>query len=74
MSVNQRGAKTAEMVPNWFKSYWTSIRNKLREEDWESQLADCDAGESWEIFRNKITILVNEHVPMRPRRTPNRPV
>jgi hypothetical protein len=71
---NPRGAKTTEMVPNWYKADWKAMRQSLRQTDWENELAACNTEQAWTAFKDRVRKLVDEHVPTRPRRTLNKPV
>ncbi len=71
---NTRGAKTTEMVPNWYKADWQAMQQSLRQKDWNNELAACNTEQAWTAFKERIHKLVDKHMPTRPRRTPNKPV
>jgi hypothetical protein len=50
LSVSKKGTKTVEMVPNWFKADWGSIRTELQEIDLAGQLLNCDTDIAWSIL------------------------
>ncbi len=74
LSANKKGIQSVEMVLNWFKADWGSIRRELQEIDWAGQLLNCDTDAAWSMFKDKLNGLVIEHVPLLPRRTNNKPV
>jgi hypothetical protein len=74
LSANKKGIQSVEMVLNWFKADWGSIKRELQEIDWAGQLLNCDTDAAWSMFKDKLNGLVIEQVPLLPRRTNNKPV
>jgi hypothetical protein len=60
-------------TPDWRRADWDTMRAVLREEAWLRQLRSLDARTAWAAVRNKVTELVEQHVPNRRLRNQNRP-
>jgi hypothetical protein len=74
LSVERKCVRTEEMVPNWSMADWSGMRAGLSNTDCTERLANLEANEAWEVFSGKKAELVEENVPVRPCRMPNRPV
>jgi hypothetical protein len=74
IDISRKEVKTREMVLNWSRVDWESIRTKLRAINWERMLNGGTVNDAWTCFRNTVAELVEMHVPVRPRRAPNKPV
>ncbi len=60
-------------TPYWRRADWDTMRAVLREGAWLRQLRSLDARTAWAAVRNKVTELVEHHVPNRRLRNQNRP-
>jgi hypothetical protein len=73
IETNKKEVKTTESVPNWGRADWASIREGCRE--WTgTKASEWAVSEAWGVFRDTVAGLVEEHVPVRPRRAPHKPV
>jgi hypothetical protein len=59
-------------APDWRRADWDTMRAVLKEDAWLRQLRSQDAQEAWATVREKVTELVERHVPNRRLRNQNR--
>jgi hypothetical protein len=50
-------------VPNWRKADWAAIRNGLSRVNWDNELKDKNAEESWNHLRDTLQELQRVHIP-----------
>jgi hypothetical protein len=72
--IIRKCVQTTEMLPNWHKANWSAIRTGLSDIDWKEELGILDADEAWVKFTSVLEGLVEQNVPMKPRRIPHKPV
>jgi hypothetical protein len=60
-----------EQVPSWHKADWLA-KMKLCRSDWPPELTVFTARKAWWKFSGKLTDLIEEYVPTRPRRLTNK--
>ena len=65
---------TIELIPDYSKADFNEIRNKLANTDWTQELANKNAVDSWNVFKEKLVNIVEESIPKRIRRSSNRPL
>ena len=67
------GRKREEVaVKNWKRADWCKIKEGLRNTTWPTTMDQHSAEEAWQVLRNKLDLLVEEHVPtstFRPRKS-----
>jgi hypothetical protein len=73
VSVGQTAEEDKGPVPNWNRADWEGMREELRNTRWRRELDGATAERAWSIFRDKVTKLVEEHVPIKKRRDQNKP-
>ncbi len=74
VSISRKCEQTTEMFPKWHKANWSAIRTGLSNIDWKEEWEILDADEAWGKFTSVLEGLVEQNVPLRPRRIPNKPV
>jgi hypothetical protein len=62
----------AGKVRNWWKADWTAMRADLDVADWD-ELEGLTASEAWQVFKDKVEKVVDDHVPLKPRGVSGRP-
>ncbi len=55
--------RQAQEVPNWRKADWAAIRNGLSRVNWDNELKDKNAEESWNHLRDTLQELQRVHIP-----------
>jgi len=62
-----------QVLPDWRKADWEAIREGLRAPDWEHELREKTADEAWNILREKLQRLQENHVPKKETRSARPP-
>lgn len=73
LSVAKDKPKTTETVPDWRKADWAGLKGWLTAAALPNKMATLPAEECWGLLRDTVLRAVNMHVPVRPRRNPNKP-
>ena len=66
--------KTDQLVHDWNNADIQGLRNEMMLTDWDTTMQDLDADDSWRFFHSKVIQLTDKYIPMKIRRTNNRPV
>ncbi len=70
IDINMKELKMTKSVPNRAREEWESIRRGMRRINLDEALSVATVSEAWCKFRDTVTGLVENHVPLRPRRAP----
>ena len=62
-----------EKVPDWGKANYEALGQTLAGVDWEELFKDKKGKECMNLFYEKVYSATSAHIPMKPRRTSNRP-
>ena len=73
MKFKQSKSKSVEKISNWNKADWDSLRTGARNKNWSEKIKDLSAIEAWDTVKQDLLELVEDFVPKKPRRNPNRP-
>ena len=66
--------ETTELVPDYEKADFASIRKKLSEINWVEQLAKLDTEKSWLLFKETFNKTIDESIPKKKRRNNSKPL
>ena len=66
--------KTDQHVHDWNNADIQGLRNEMMLTDWDTTMQDLDADNLWRFVHSKIIQLTDKYIPMKIRRTNNRPV
>ena len=65
---------TTEEVPDWTKADYESMEKEIGEMDWELAFSDKSGSEQWELFKDKLNLVIDSNVPKKVRRKGNKPL
>ena len=65
---------TEELVPDYAKADFVLLREKLGEIEWDSFLEHCNTEDSWQLFKAKVSEVVDECIPKKLRRNNSKPL
>jgi Endonuclease-reverse transcriptase len=71
--ASNRQPEPAEMRPDWARADWARLKQQLQNWDWRAEMHGRNTEVSWTTLREKLNTLVEEYVPVRPKRANNRP-
>ena len=71
--VNPTRLSTTEQVPDYTKADFTKLKDSMSI-DWSSKLEILSAQEGWLLFKNKLTESMIDCIPMKTRRSNNKPL
>jgi Reverse transcriptase (RNA-dependent DNA polymerase)/Endonuclease-reverse transcriptase len=72
LAVNQQRETRQQLTKNWWKADWAAMKEELAAEDWAS-VDNMTASEGWQHLSEKISSLIDRHVPTKPRGSQGRP-
>ena len=70
--VKVKNNKTTELIPDWSKADIDKLK-ELLDIDWGKEMKDMDTETSWKFFQKRLDIAVEATVPMKLRRSNNKP-
>ena len=73
VALSGRSPLTADLIPNWRKADWNSMKAHIRGLQIADSLVANDAENGWKEFSLVIGKLVEDFVPLKPRKNNNRP-
>ena len=73
LETSARGAPTEQMVPNWRRADWDGLKKCVGEADMVEKMEAASAEQAWNILKSSILSAVEKNVPLKPRRTSNKP-
>jgi len=62
-----------QMVPNWRRADWDGLKRTVEQADLAGKMEEANAEQAWNIFKDTVLAAVQNNVPMKPRRTGNKP-
>ena len=71
--ANPTRLPTTEQIPDYGKADFAKLRDCMSI-DWSSELKDIGAQDGWMAFKNKLTAAMKECIPMKTRRSDNKPL
>ena len=72
--VPSRLNKTEELVPDYKKADFNSMREKLGAVDWQSYLSPHNTEDSWQLLKGKVNECIDECIPKKLRRNNTKPL
>jgi Reverse transcriptase (RNA-dependent DNA polymerase)/Endonuclease-reverse transcriptase len=70
--VGKHKEQQAGTVRNWWRADWSSMKRELAEVDW-TELDGLETDEAWTFFRDKLDMVVDRNVPVKPRGSAGKP-
>ena len=73
ISVRSQKVLNGGLQQDWSKANWEAMEQELKDWDWRAALEGKGGNEAWDGLKEKLTNLMQQHVPMKRRRNQNRP-
>ena len=65
---------TSELVPDYKKADFSTMREKMSAIDWKKELDSLNASDGWEYFKQTVSSTVASCIPMKKRRNSSKPL